>query len=64
MKAGSTQVQKFQKDARYAQKFCTGVSLHSHTMHSRESLGRLPGYIEMVPILSYLIEREIGREVL
>ena len=64
MKAGSTQVQKFCKGARYAEKFRTGVSLHSHTMHSQESLGRLPGYIEMVPILSYLIEREIGREVL
>jgi len=64
MKAGSIQIQKFREDARYAEKFRTGVSLHSHTMHSRESLGRLPGYIEMVPILSYLIEREIGREVL
>jgi hypothetical protein len=37
------------------------VSLHSHTMHSREYLGRLPGYISKIPIASYIIEREVGR---
>ena len=41
--------------------FRTGVSLHSHTMHSREYLGRLPGYIAKIPIASYIIEREVGR---
>lgn len=61
MNAGPTQVQKFRNDGRYAQQFRSGVSLHSHTMHSREYLGRLPGYIERVPIASYIIEREIGR---
>jgi hypothetical protein len=30
-------------------------------MHSREYLGRLPGYIARIPIASYIIEREIGR---
>ena len=39
----------------------SGVSLHSHTMHSREFLGRLPGYISKIPIASYIIEREVGR---
>ena len=39
----------------------TGVSLHSHTMHSKEYLGRLPNYIAKFPIGSYILEREIGR---
>jgi len=30
-------------------------------MHSREYLGRFPGYIQRIPIASYMIEREIGR---
>jgi hypothetical protein len=38
----------------------SGVSLHSHTMHSHEFLGRLPGYISKIPIASYIIEREVG----
>lgn len=41
--------------------FKTGVSLHSHTMHSREYLGRLPAYIAKFPIGSYILEREVGR---
>ena len=39
----------------------SGVSLHSHTMHSKEYLGRLPSYIAKFPIGSYILEREIGR---
>jgi hypothetical protein len=39
----------------------SGVSLHSHTMHSKEYLGRLPNYIAKFPIGSYILEREIGR---
>jgi hypothetical protein len=42
-------------------RFRFGVSVHSHTMHSREYLDRLPGYIARIPIASYIIEREIGR---
>lgn len=38
-----------------------GVSLHSHTMHSKEYLGRLPTYIAKFPVGSYILEREIGR---
>jgi hypothetical protein len=30
-------------------------------MHSREYLGRLPGYISRIPIVNYIIEREVGR---
>jgi len=54
-------VQKYREPDQFTDKYCSGISLHSHTMHSREFLGRLPGYIAKVPIASFLIEREIGR---
>ncbi len=56
-----THIQKFSPTTQLSQEFRTGVSLHSHTMHSKEFLGRLPAYIAMVVIGSYLLEREIGR---
>lgn len=55
-------VQKFHRAEVFTEKYRTGISLHSHTMHSREFLGRLPGYISRIPIVSQIIEREIGRE--
>lgn len=61
MKTGPTQVFKFERSRPDLEKFRTGVSLHSHTMHSREYLHRLPQYISRVPIASYMIEREVGR---
>jgi len=54
-------VVKFDRTEPFREKYRTGVSLHSHTMHSREFLGRLPGYISRIPIASYIIEREIGK---
>lgn len=54
-------VLKFDRSLPIAEKFLTGVSLHSHTMYSKEHLERLPGYIARVPIASYIIEREVGR---
>jgi hypothetical protein len=61
METGSTHVLKFDRSLRFAESFRSGVSLHSHTMHSREYLGRLPGYIAKIPVASYIIEREVGR---
>jgi hypothetical protein len=61
METGSTHVLKFDRSQRFAESFRSGVSLHSHTMHSREYLGRLPGYISKIPVASYIIEREVGR---
>lgn len=40
------------QDPRPAQDFGTGVSLHSHTMHSRECLSFLPRYLHAVPGVS------------
>jgi hypothetical protein len=57
----SSTVEKYRQPEQFAGKYRTGVSLHSHTMHSREFLGRLPGYIAKVPVASFFIEREIGR---
>jgi hypothetical protein len=37
--------------------FSTGVSLHSHTMHSRERLTFVPCYASMVPLLSWEFDR-------
>jgi hypothetical protein len=39
----------------------TAISLHSHTMHSREYLTRFPEYFSKIPIASVIIEREVGR---
>ena len=60
MKASHTQVHR-RKAKPQLEQCRTGVSLHSHTMHSKEYLGRLPSYIAKFPIGSYIIEREIGR---
>ena len=38
--------------------FRTGVSLHSHTMHSLESLGFIPRYAEAIPPLAWEIRRQ------
>jgi hypothetical protein len=61
MESGPTQVLKYSRSHHFSGKFRSGVSLHSHTMHSREYLGRLPFYISKIPIASYIIEREVGR---
>ncbi|HKE35543.1 MAG TPA: hypothetical protein VKB66_10080 [Candidatus Acidoferrum sp.] len=61
MKTFSTEIVKNDPSLRLDKYFRTGVSLHSHTMHSRESLSRLPSYIRRLPIISGIAEREVGR---
>ena len=56
-----TRVHRFIREPDHRLPFQTGVSLHSHTMHSRENLQRLPTYIAKFPVGHYIIEREIGR---
>jgi hypothetical protein len=56
-----TEIQNFKTGSKAFHSYRTGVSLHSHTMHSRERLGRLPTYIAKLPIGGYILEREIGR---
>lgn len=56
-----TQIYRFKARTRQFAHCRAGVSLHSHTMHSKEYLGRLPTYIAKFPVGSYILEREIGR---
>ena len=56
-----TRIQRFKAGSTFYSSYRSGVSLHSHTMHSKESLGRLPTYIEKFRIGGYIIERELGR---
>ena len=44
MNGCQTRVYKFEKHPDDFSRFRCGVSLHSHTMHSKEYLGRLPTY--------------------
>ena len=39
--------------------FGTGVSLHAHTHHSRESLADVPEYIKQLPVLGRRFVREL-----
>ncbi|MBS1828709.1 MAG: hypothetical protein JST93_25625 [Acidobacteria bacterium] len=41
--------------------FRTGVSLHSHTLHSRESLDFIPRYVPKIPILRDLVAEQERR---
>ncbi len=41
----------------------TGISLHCHTMHSKELLDFVPYYAERIPILSYIWRREQKRSI-
>jgi hypothetical protein len=61
MKQCCTRVHRFKGHSRQFCHWRTGISLHSHTMHSKEYLGRLPDYIAKFPIGGYILEREIGR---
>ena len=61
MVSGLTRLFRFDAPADLAMTYQAGVSLHSHTMHSKEYLGRLPTYIARVPLGHFILEREIGR---
>jgi hypothetical protein len=61
MKPSTTCVSRYKNNSSGFEHCRSGVSLHSHTMHSREYLGRLPDYIAKFPIGGYIIEREVGR---
>jgi hypothetical protein len=58
-----TRVRRQSKGTEAASEFCTAVSLHSHTCHSKETLEFLPRYIDFhrVPVLSRLIRYEVRR---
>ncbi|HEY1242240.1 MAG TPA: hypothetical protein VGF16_16865, partial [Bryobacteraceae bacterium] len=46
-------------------RFRTGISLHSHTMHSRESLTFVPRIVQTIPVLRHIVaykERQYERQ--
>ena len=47
-----------------SKEFRTGISLHSHTMHSHENLGFLPRYIRKIPVVSQLVRAQEERYLL
>jgi hypothetical protein len=51
-------LQFFWQDGEIPAEFRTGVSLHSHTMYSEESLNMLPHYTANVPYLGNAIRRQ------
>jgi hypothetical protein len=51
-------LQFFWQDAVIPAEFRAGVSLHSHTMYSEESLGMVPRYTARVPYLGEAIRRQ------
>jgi hypothetical protein len=54
----TTRVQFFWEDRSIQNHFRTGVSLHSHTMYSEESLAMIPRYTAKVPYLGQAIRRQ------
>ncbi|MBV8895717.1 MAG: hypothetical protein JO051_04330, partial [Acidobacteriaceae bacterium] len=54
----TTRVQFFWHDRSIHRDFRTGVSLHSHTMYSEESLEMIPRYTAKVPYLGRAIRRQ------
>jgi len=51
-------LQFFWQDADVPGEFRTGVSLHSHTMYSEESLEIVPRYTARIPYLGDAIRRQ------
>ncbi len=54
----STDIWLWSKDRGAGRSFRTGVSLHSHTLHSREYLSFIPQYAERNWLLAWLVRRE------
>jgi hypothetical protein len=50
------------RDRRACKAFRTGVSLHSHTLHSHEYLTFIPRYLKAIPLLAWLVRREARRQ--
>lgn len=55
----TTKIQFLWRDRAIPKDFRTGVSLHSHTMYSEESLELVPRYTEKVPFLGRTVRREV-----
>ena len=54
-----TQMHFLPDDRSVVRAFRTGVSLHSHTEHSKEGLQGLPSYLDQMPIVAQFYQREM-----
>lgn len=54
-----TTFQFFWKDSSVAKDFRSGVSLHSHTMYSEESLDMLPKYTAHIPVVRHALDKNV-----
>lgn len=54
----STHLRFLWENAAAARPFRTGVSLHSHTMHSQEEISFLPKYAYRVPLVAQAVRRQ------
>ena len=61
MRPVRTQVHLLPSEHSVTRAFRSGVSLHSHTEHSRERLGTLPRYLRSMPVIAQFTEWEIKR---
>jgi len=59
MRPAQTRVHLLPSERSFAREFRSGVSLHSHTEHSREYLGGLPEYLGQMPVVSQFVRWEI-----
>jgi len=63
MKRAQSRLQFVSSSQRSRPTFQTGVSLHSHTIHSKEDLSCLPQYLEKLPIVSQFLQWENQRHL-
>lgn len=61
MRPARTQVYLLPSERSVIRAFHSGVSLHSHTEHSRERLSALPRHLERMPVVSQFMKWEIER---
>ena len=54
-----TELRAWKKSLDVSREFLSGVSLHAHTHHSRESLSHLPHYIAQIPVVGTLFDRDL-----
>ena len=54
-----TELRAWKKSLDVSREFLSGVPLHAHTHHSRESLSHLPHYIAQIPVVGTLFDRDL-----
>ncbi|MGQ0540923.1 MAG: PHP domain-containing protein [Blastocatellia bacterium] len=63
MKANLRNVRFLERGEKLSNAAMTGVSLHCHTLHSKELLDFVPYYAERIPVVSYFWRREMRRHM-